>query len=183
MARLWQAVCDIFPQSQTILTGLIIGFIAGLAVNWVFGMISRLLPPTSVRYAVHLGGVEEKQNLSSFTQVIQVAVSPPRWKRILMEPIREYLVIEVRIDSSMWIQSKWDEGDNGIYRLRADAAMAVYGIVLTTSPDGRVYLADKFLEPKYEIKDYPHKIGVRIVRSIDKEIAAEAIVPYPIQHF
>ena len=183
MERLWQAICNILPQSQTILTGLIIGFIAGLLVNWVFGMISRLLPPTWSRYSLHFGEVEKKQDFTCFTQVIQVTVSPPRWKHILMEPMREYLVIEVRIDNGIWIQSTWDEGDIGIYRLRADAAMSVYGIVLTTASGGSGYLADKFLEPEYKIKDCPHKIGVRIVRSMDKEIAAETVVPYPKQHF
>ena len=150
-----------------------LGFIAGFIANWVFAMITRLLPPTWVRYEVRIG--EPRKNVSSVGEewMSPVTIIPPRWKRALMEPLKEYLIAHVRFDNSgSWYISKWATGDFSDSRLRADGGMTVHVFLLSRLGHGGFWgVTDSYGETK--LKVVPKITSVRIVRSLDNSIAKE----------
>ena len=58
-----------------------------------------------------------------------VYIQPPNWKRVLMEPLHEYLLVEVKLGNQGWLPSQWVEGDVNSLRLLANAAMSVPALV------------------------------------------------------
>ncbi len=156
-----------------VIVGFIIGFLAGFFANWGFGMVMRLLPATLVRFKVETGNVEREEGLGNIkTWSVMVTISQPGWRVALKEPLREYLIVEVRFGEGKWIQSMWNEGDPGLYRLRADAAMTVPAVILT-GRSNQLFLGHRFLEEKYALpQGQRHLVEVRIVRTLDKSIAA-----------
>ena len=152
------------------------GVLAGIVASVLFSFLARLFPAKWVRYSVRFGAVEDRKNSVATTRVIPVAIKAPLW-RIFKEPLREYLTVEVRVDDGAWVQSKWDEGDVGIDRLRVDAAMTAYATAFVVSSDEKKkYLGCKFLEDEYEIQGQSPQIGMRIIRNVDGKIAAEAVI-------
>ena len=152
------------------------GVLAGIVASVLVSFLAKLFPARWVRYSVRFDDFKDRKDLAATTRVIPVVIKAPLW-RILKEPLREYLIVEVRVDNGAWVQSKWDEGDVGIDRLRVDAAMTAYATALTMSSDERKkYLGDKFLRDEYEIQGQSHQIGLRVVRSVDEKIAFETVI-------
>jgi hypothetical protein len=154
----------------------VIGVLAGIVASVLVSFLAKLFPARWVRYSVRFGAFKERKDLAATTRVIPVVIKAPLW-RILKEPLREYLIVEVRGDNGAWVQSKWDEGDVGVDRLRVDAAMTAYAIAFTVSSNGgKKYLGDKGFEGEYEIQGQSRQIGLRIVRSVDEKIAIETVI-------
>ncbi|MCH7625194.1 MAG: hypothetical protein IIC83_04655 [Chloroflexi bacterium] len=63
-----------------------LGFLAGFLANTVFGMITRLLPPSWVRYHVSVVDVQMASDLTGHTYTVSVVIQTPKLLRALMEP-------------------------------------------------------------------------------------------------
>ena len=88
-----------------------IGFLAGVVANTVFGMVTRLLPPTWVRYHVGVTDVQMMSELVGHVYTASVVIQTPKFRRALMEPLREYLEVYCSLDGRGRQQAKWSEGD------------------------------------------------------------------------
>lgn len=154
-----------------------IGFVSGVVAIGVAGIVARLLPDTWVRFRVRIGDPAPDEELVAVTWSVPIEIRSPRWRRALMPPLAEYLLVEVKIDEGVWVRSSWDKGDMSESMLRADAAMSVPVVVLTKSAtNGSLYAADKFMETKYQITVL-HEIRVRVLRRVDMTVGDEVVIP------
>ncbi len=77
----------------------LLGLIAGFVANWLFGMAARLIPYTWIRYKVEITGVSEPDKGQEFKYHLgHVRIEPPRWRRMLREPLNEYIIPLIRLD-------------------------------------------------------------------------------------
>ena len=148
-----------------------LGFLSGFLANWVFGMATRLLPAKWVRYRVQIGILQREEAMGFRDYTVTVHIQPPTLKRALMEPLREYLLVQVKLGNKDWLPSKWVEGDVNTFRLLADAAMSVSALVFTED-GGSIYLADNYPE-KAIFQDGGYDMWVRVIRSLDGMVADE----------
>lgn len=153
-----------------------VAFLLGFFANWGFAMLSRLLPDTWVRFVIRIGDASCETDPVGPTWSVPITVRPPRWKRVVMYPLQEYLLVEVRVDQEVWVRSKWAKGDINEAMLRADAAMSVPAIVLTGTNSGTYFIADRYAEAEYQVVD-PHQIEVRVLRSVDMIVADTVMIP------
>ena len=153
------------------MSALWIGFLSGFFASLVFFILIRLLPARWVRYQVSFGELSKEEGLGPQQWLLTIRLDPPKWKRILMDPLRECLLVQVRLGRTDWLQSKWVEGDINILRLTADAAMSVPALVFTEQ-NGVIHIADSY--PNYPIsQDGSYDIWVRIIRNVDNSVAGE----------
>ena len=96
----------------------IIGFIAGFFANWIFGIITRLLPATWVRYSVHLGEVEEKRDLVGSTQVVPVTINHLVFRQLRDDSSLPILIISEWSDLSISLLQEYEKKDCPEVRLR-----------------------------------------------------------------
>lgn len=153
------------------MSALWIGVLSGSIVAAVFLILIRMLPAKWVRYQVSFGERHKESGIGPHQWLLTVRLNPPRWKRILMDPLRESLLVQIRRGKSDWGQSKWVEGDVNTFRLIADAAMSVPAVVFVEQ-NGAIYIADSYPEGPI-IQDGSYDIWVRIVRDVDDTIARE----------
>jgi len=153
------------------MSALWIGVLSGFFASVVFFILIRLLPAEWVRYQISFGRLYGESGIGPHQWLLTVRLSPPRWKRIVMDPLRESLLVQVRLGKKGWLQSKWVEGDVNALRLIADAAMSV-SVVVFVEQTGSIYLADSYPENPI-IQDGSYDIWVRIVRDVDDKIAGE----------
>ena len=154
-----------------------LGFLAGLFANWMFGMITRLLPATYVRFRVQIEkDIDKEEELGFQNRWVLVRIEPPQLKRALMEPLREYLRVQLKLDKEEWVYGKWVEGDINTYQLRTDGAMTALALVFSCSNQG-VYLCDNLSNP---IEEGKHVLYVRVIRTLDKNIAAEKEIHFAV---
>ena len=157
------------------IVGFWIGFIAGFFANWVFAMVGRLLPPTWVRYEVTIGLAKLNSSQIGEEWMVSVRISPPRWKKALMDALVEYLIVDVQINGKLY-QSKWATGDLSEVRLRADGAMTVDCFMLSRLGHGGNWcIADQYSEPSLMLSTMPSEVAIRITRSLDKTVADEKV--------
>jgi hypothetical protein len=147
------------------------GFFAGFFANLVFGMLTRLLPAKWVRYQVHIEKLDRVEDMHLVNWLVTVRIQPPSWRRILMEPLREYLLVEAKLGNGAWLPSKWAEGDINVSRLLADAAMSVPAFVFIEK-ETEIYLADSYPENPI-VQDGGYDVWVRVIRSLDGSVADE----------
>lgn len=148
-----------------------LGFLAGFLANWLFAMLTRLLPATWVRYTVNLVSVRE----DSYVWLVDVSITPPRWKRALMEPMTEYLLANVSLSGKTAKPAQWVHGDIRSRLLRADGAMTVPIEVLTTGGvAGVLGVGEPDNTPL--ISDGTYNIDVTIIRSVDGTKAASGVI-------
>ena len=157
-----------------------LGFLAGFFANFVFRLIARMLPATWVRYMVRIGNPKCEKDLAGSNWIVPVTIAPPRWKRLFMDPLKEYLIAELSLDDTSWINTKWDIGDIANTMLRVDGAMSVPVILLCCSGSTGCYLGDRYLEQDYIIEQL-QDLHLRIVRSLDGSIADKVKIPAELQ--
>ncbi len=148
-----------------------IGFLSGFIASLAFFLLIRLLPARWVRYQVSFGELIKEGGVGPQQWLLTVRLDPPKWKRILMDPLRESLLVQVRLGRAEWLQSKWVEGDINILRLAADATMSVPALVFTES-SGVIYIADSYPDNPIS-QDGSYDIWVRIIRNVDNSGAGE----------
>lgn len=147
------------------------GALAGLFAAWVFFIVMRLLPAKWVRYQVSFGETSKEVGLEPLQWLLTVHLDPPKWKRIIMDPLCERLLVQVKLGQNDWLQSKWVEGDTNVFNLTADSAMSVLALIFTEQ-NGIIYIADYY--PNNEIvQDGSYDFRVRIIRNRDNSVAAE----------
>ncbi len=152
-----------------------IGFAAGVLANQVFAMLVRLLPATWVRYKVILGKPYNDSKGVGECWVVPISIIPPRWKRAIMEPLIEYLLVEVLIDGE-WYESKWIVGDVNEIRLRGDGAMTVSSYLFHRMGHvGNWIIADEPTDDDsiIPLSAIPKSIKVRVYYSLDNKTADE----------
>jgi hypothetical protein len=155
----------------------VIGFLAGFFANWVFGLLSRVIPSTWVRFEVHFQHPKKDVDLAGESWLVPVTIFPPRWRRILMPPLQEYMLVDVQIDDMKWVRSKWIKGDLSETMLRADAAMTVPCTVLSRlGHSGSWYIADYAAEQDYLLEETPKNVRLRVLCSLDNRIANETVL-------
>ena len=148
-----------------------IGALSGFCASAVFFVLIRMLPAKWVRYQISFGELYRELGIGPHQWLLTVRLNAPRWKRIVMDPLRESLLVQVRQGKMGWLQSKWVEGDVNTFRLIADAAMSVPAVVLVEQ-NGSIYLADSYPENPI-IQDGGYDISVRIIRDVDDRVAGE----------
>lgn len=156
------------------MSALWIGFLSGFFASAVFFILIRTLPAKWVRYQISFGKLYKESGIGPHQWLLTVRLNPPRWKRIIMDPLRESLLVQIRQGKNGWLQSKWVEGDVNTFRLIADAAMSVPAIVFVEQ-NGSIYLADSYPENQI-IQDGSYDIWVRIIRDVDDKIAGETSI-------
>ena len=155
----------------------VIGFLAGFFANWVFGLLSRVIPSTWVRFDVHFQYPKKDVGLAGESWLVPVTISPPRWRRILMPPLQEYMLVDVQIDDMKWVRSKWVKGDLSETMLRADAAMTVPCTVLSRlGHSGFWHIEDYAGERDYVLEETPKNVRLRVLCSLDNRIANETVL-------
>ena len=135
-------------------------------------MLTRLLPATWVRYRVHIAKLDREEELGWGNWIVTVHIQPPKWKRALMEPLREYLLVQMKLSKGDWLPSKWIEGDVNTFRLLADGAMSVAALVFTDNTSS-IYLADNYPTKNPLVQDGGYDMWVRVIRSLDGTVADE----------
>lgn len=148
------------------------GFFAGFLANWAFGVLTRLLPAKWVRYGVHIDKLDRIEEIGWGNWIVTVHILPPKWKRALMEPLREYLMVQVKLGKGDWLPSKWIEGDVNTVRLLADGAMSADALVFTDDTI-RIYLADNYPTKASIVQDGGYDMWIRVIRSLDEAVADE----------
>ncbi|MBI4339803.1 MAG: hypothetical protein HY680_07600 [Chloroflexi bacterium] len=154
----------------------LLGFLSGIVANQVFGMITRALPQTWVRWRVELTGAGYSDELMGFTQVVvHVEVTPPVWwKRLLMEPMSEYLVMMASLDGNRKGQRvPWTEGDAMSYLFRIDAPILRWAQILSCTQNG-VFLCDRY--PQDRVPDGEHRLQLVVNRAGDGEADSMTVV-------
>ena len=89
-----------------------------------------------------------------------------------MEPLREYLLVQMKLSKGDWLPSKWIEGDVNTFRLLADGAMSVAALVFTDNTSS-IYLADNYPTKNPLVQDGGYDMWVRVIRSLDGTVADE----------
>ena len=149
-------------QWHTFLLGLIAGFFA----NWLFGMAARLLPPTWIRYRVQIEGCGElDEGLGFKSYVGHILIEPPRWKRILREPLNEYIIPLIRLDSGeIQHRTRWVDGVDGQTQALLNGA-TTRDVLLFTLYGNNVYLKDDY--PERALKRGNHVLTLVVRRTVD----------------
>ena len=151
------------------------GFLAGVFANQVFGMLTRLLPPTWVRYQVKVGKFYKSEELDLWTWILAIRIEPPRWKRALVEPYIDYLegTLTLNRDTEKAVDGKCVKGDVTDPLLRADGAMTVFMLVFS-GVGSTGCLGDNTM---LRLQGGKHTVSIGVLRSVDQNITAEMEFP------
>ncbi len=137
-----------------------------------------MLPATLVRFVVHIKHPVKESGLGGESWLAHVTISPPGLRRILMPPLEEYLLVEMQVRGMQWVRSKWGKGDLAETMLRADGAMTIPCIILSSlDHSGKSwFIADHAGERDYALVEVPESIRLRVVYSLDNKIADEIAI-------
>ncbi len=72
-----------------------IGFGAGFFANWVFGVITRMLPARWVRYRVRFSKVDTVTEGGFSSHLLVLIVEPPVFRKALMPPLVEDVEVTI----------------------------------------------------------------------------------------
>jgi hypothetical protein len=144
----------------------LLGLIAGFFANWLFGMAARLLPPTWIRYRVQIEGCAELDEGMGFKYYVgHVRIEQPRWKRILREPLSEYIIALIRLDGSKFQhRTTWLNGDDKKTQALLNGATTL-DVLLFTLYGNNVYLKDDY--PEHALSRSNHVLTLVVRRTVD----------------
>jgi hypothetical protein len=142
-------------------------------------MAVRLLPYTWVRYRVQIEGTAELQEGVGFKSFISdIKIEPPRWKRIIREPLNEYVIALIRLDGDKYqYRTMWLDGDERKTQTLLDGATGLI-VLLFTIYNNKVYLKDDY--PGRALSPGNHVLSLVIRRTVDGSDADKTDITFKV---
>ena len=93
--------------------GLLLSLVVGPLALHVLGADTRQFPVKSARYEVRFGRLRREEVHGAGAWLLGLEIRPPKWRRAVMQPPEEYLMIQLIVEGREWLQSKWMFGRQG----------------------------------------------------------------------
>ncbi len=141
-----------------------LGLLAGFVANWIFVILSRIIPSKWIRYNVQIEGVGQLDTgLGNKDLVAHIRIMHPKFKRILRDPLSEYVITLICLDRNTKTCGRaiWVDGDERKTQALVNGATTINALLCEVTHYNNVYFSDNFPDNRLDYGEHIISIVIR----------------------